>query len=81
MTSTDIGVVELSTSPSGFSLQLAGFGSLSGDFFWTPAKLNSFGGINPGQGFSAPVPTPEPSTLLLFGVAGAALLLRKQLTS
>jgi hypothetical protein len=83
MTSTDIGVAESSSSPSGFSLQLAGFGSLSEDFFWTQAKLNSFGAINPGQGFSAqaPVPTPEPSTLLLFGVAGAALLLRKRLTS
>jgi hypothetical protein len=82
MTSVDIGKAEPSSSPVGFSLQLAGFGSLYENFSWTEASLNSFGVINAGQSFVAqpPIPAPEPATFVLFGVAAMALLLlRKRL--
>ena len=51
MTSTDIGVSESSSTPTGFSLQLAGTGNMYEDFGWLPAAAETFGDINTGQTF------------------------------
>ncbi len=53
--STDIGVVESAATPIGFSLQLGGTGSSSGDFTWQPEQAHTAGAVNTGQVFSAPV--------------------------
>ncbi|MEO1466146.1 MAG: endonuclease, partial [Cyanobacteria bacterium J06633_1] len=50
-TSTDIGVAEDSSTPTGFSLQLTGTGTDSDDFTWNGATDDSFGSINAGQSF------------------------------
>ena len=46
----DISVTEGSSTPVGYSLQLAGSGSVYEDFIWTAPVPSSFGDINPGQG-------------------------------
>ena len=46
----DIGVSEGSSTPVGYSLQLAGSGTVYEDFYWTAPTPSSFGDINPGQG-------------------------------
>ncbi|HEY5673628.1 MAG TPA: PEP-CTERM sorting domain-containing protein [Malonomonas sp.] len=77
--STDVGVFE-SGSKVASSLQLIRDGANYDDFKWSPETQNSFGAINAGQSFVAPIPTPEPSTFALFGAAVAALaLLRKRI--
>lgn len=80
MTSVDAGVAESPAPDTGYSLQLAGTGSLYEDFAWTAPTVSSFGAINQGQSFSsqAPLPAPEPGTLLLFAVGAPLLLLRRQ---
>jgi len=55
MLSVDIGVTEPTNAvPEGYSLQLAGTGSLSGDFTWQTAQPHTAGAVNTGQSFSAP---------------------------
>jgi len=49
LTSVDIGVSEPSTSPVGWSLQLAGTGSVYGDFTWQSAAVGTSGAANTGQ--------------------------------
>ncbi len=49
LTSTDIGVSEASTSPVGWSLQLAGTGTAYGDFTWQAAQAATEGAVNTGQ--------------------------------
>ncbi|MGI8542924.1 MAG: DNA/RNA non-specific endonuclease [Aridibacter sp.] len=64
MTCTDTGVEETSTTPTGFSLQLQGTGSVYGDFTWTAPKQNTKGTINTGQTFGGggtPTPTTTPT--------------------
>jgi len=51
LTSTDIGVAEGSATPAGFSLQLAGTGSMYEDFGWLPAAPDTFGMANTSQTF------------------------------
>ena len=51
MTSTDIGVSESSSTPVGSSLQLAGTGTMGGDFTWAGVQPNTFGAVNTGQTF------------------------------
>ena len=51
MTSVDIGVSEASSSAVGNSLQLAGSGTMSGDFTWAGSAANTFGAVNSGQSF------------------------------
>ena len=51
--STDIGVSEASSTPAGSSLQLAGTGSVAGDFTWAAAQPNTFGATNTGQNFAS----------------------------
>jgi len=53
LTSTDIGVVEPTTSPIGESLQLVGAGFTYGDFTWQAPTAESPGVINVGQTFGA----------------------------
>ena len=49
--STDIGVAEPSNTTPGFSLQLAGSGTVYSDFAWQAASVNTFGTLNTGQEF------------------------------
>lgn len=51
ITSTDIGVSEASSTPVGHSLQLAGSGTMGGDFSWAAAQANTFAAVNAGQTF------------------------------
>ena len=50
-TSTDIGVQETSSTPVGFSLQLAGAGTTYQDFTWAEPAASSFGTVNGAQNF------------------------------
>jgi endonuclease I len=49
--STDIGVSETSSTPTGFSLRLTGTGNRYTDFSWQPAFPSSVGAINQSQQF------------------------------
>jgi hypothetical protein len=74
LTSVDIGVAETSTTPLGFSLQLAGTGSLYQDFVWDGPTAGSPGSVNAGQTFtSAPAPVPLPASVWLMGTGLIAL--------
>jgi hypothetical protein len=72
LTSVDIGVAETGTTPLGFSLQLAGTGSLYQDFTWNGPATGSPGAINAGQTF-APAPVPLPASVWLMGAGLIAL--------
>ncbi len=74
LTSLDIGVAETGTTPLGFSLQLAGTGSLYQDFVWGDPAAGSPGSVNAGQTFtSTPAPVPLPASLWLMGAGLIAL--------
>lgn len=49
MTSTDIGVNETNTTPTGTSMQLTGSGSTYGAFTWSTGATASQGSLNTGQ--------------------------------
>ncbi|HQV03003.1 Calx-beta domain-containing protein [Novosphingobium sp.] len=51
LTSTDVGVAEEPAPGAGFSLQLIGTGSGTGDFTWTGARTDNFGLVNTDQDF------------------------------
>ncbi|MFE4106253.1 endonuclease/exonuclease/phosphatase family protein [Almyronema epifaneia] len=51
LTSTDIGVSETASTAVGFSLQLTGSGSQSGDFTWSDPTTATPGAFNLGQTF------------------------------
>jgi endonuclease I len=70
MTSTDIGVSEDNTGPTGQSLQLTGAGSSYADFSWLGEATSTFGGCNNGQTFAAPTDT-APSVLTSIPSEGA----------
>ncbi len=53
LTSTDIGVSETSSTPTGHSLQLSGTGTQYGDFTWQPPAAETPGTLNNGQAFGA----------------------------
>lgn len=53
--STNIGVAETADTPVGYSLQLGGTGTTSGDFIWQSEMANTAGAVNTGQSFAAPV--------------------------
>ena len=85
--STDIGVAEDFTTPSDFSLQLWGVGSIYENFSWkdyqNPAQ-NTFGGINSLQTFyqqSTTVPEPTTLVLMVLGLIGLAFRKRKNPTT
>lgn len=69
LASTDIGVSEDGANPVGSSLQPAGFGSAYADFTWSLVLASSYGDLNAGQTFAAPVPLPA----ALPALAGALL--------
>lgn len=75
MTSTDIGVSEVGSTPVGHSLQLTGSGATAGDFTWTGPLAASAGAINTGQSFGGivvePTPTPEPALLAINEIQGS----------
>ncbi|GAA0854696.1 endonuclease [Aliiglaciecola litoralis] len=56
MTSTNVGVSETSTTPVGFSLQLAGTGASYSEFVWQSAANNTAGQANTNQTFSGSGP-------------------------
>jgi hypothetical protein len=76
MTSSDIGVVEMSSTLPGYSLQLMGTGREYADFSWASRPVaQTFGDINRDQSFAAAVSkanvrsaisVPEPPSLFLF---------------
>jgi predicted extracellular nuclease len=59
MTSVDIGVIEDSTTPVGYSLQLSGTGSGYDDFTWSAPTANTFGAVNNEQTFVGPATEPK----------------------
>ncbi len=52
MTSTDIGVAELTDTPVNYSLQLQGVGKSYGSMYWTGPLSHSRDAINHGQSFT-----------------------------
>ncbi|GAB5550150.1 MAG: hypothetical protein SangKO_099100 [Sandaracinaceae bacterium] len=61
LTSTDIGVEEAGSTPTGHSLQLVGSGRASADFAWTGPGLASLGTLNAGQSVAVPVANSSPT--------------------
>ena len=70
MMSTDIGVEEIGTTPIGFSVQLTGSGTTSGDFTWTAPQASTSGAPNAGQTFGCP--SGNGWVDLGFGLAGVS---------
>lgn len=56
LTSTDIGVTEISSSPLNFSLQLGGTGFRYEDFSWQEVAASTYDNVNIAQTFVAPKP-------------------------
>ena len=56
MVATDIGVSESTTSPVGWTLQLAGSGTTYAAFTWQAAAAGTAGTVNTGQTFGTPPP-------------------------
>ncbi|VVT06316.1 Calx-beta domain-containing protein [Erythrobacter sp. EC-HK427] len=72
LTSTDIGVSEVGTTPVGQSLQLTGTGSTYGDFTWSAPAAATSGSANTGQSFSTGgVPNEAPVVTIIPPVIGA----------
>ena len=67
-TSTDVGVSESSTTPTGQSLQLSGTGTQYSDFSWQSPATATKGAINNGQTFGASRPG-NPTTFLATTVS------------
>jgi hypothetical protein len=63
-TSTDVGVQETSSTPIGYSLQLAGNGCSYGDFSWEDPASNTKGSVNNGQTFSCQSASPLDPNML-----------------
>jgi uncharacterized protein len=60
LTSTDIGVEEISSTPVGYSLQLTGTGFTYADFTWSGPVTNTFSTLNTSQSFGGEI-EPEPA--------------------
>jgi uncharacterized protein len=56
LTSTDILVSEISSTPIGFSLQLIGTGSAADDFTWSTPMQSTYNAVNTGQTFIPATP-------------------------
>lgn len=61
VTSDDIGVYEDSSTPAGESLQLAGTGTMYGEFLWQWPSAETPGELNNEQSFGSFTPDPEPT--------------------
>ena len=69
LTSDDIGVREDIPIPAaGYSLQLAGTGSMYPDFSWSGPIAGTPGTINARQAFLGTANIPEPATLSILGI-------------
>ncbi len=65
MESEDIGVTEGSSTPVGYSLQLAGNGTSYSDFTWSSPGTSTYGEVNTDQSFGGVTPPDnEPITIL-----------------
>lgn len=74
MTSTDIGVSEVSSTPLGFSLQLGGNGTTYEDFAWNSPATATFGAFNNGQTFGGVDQPPSVlSTIPMNSASGIAV--------
>lgn len=75
LTSTDIAVLESSTTPIGSSLQLTGSGTVYTDFAWSSPSSSTFGAINTAQTFGSVVPTGcgDPATAI-FAIQGSGTI-------
>lgn len=73
--SSDIGVSENGSEPTGFSLQLTGTGSVYSDFGWNSPAAATFGAINNGQTFVGGNDTPPfvTQTSPIDGAIGVAV--------
>ena len=76
LSSWDIGLSELTSSPLGKSIQRWGNGITRDDFAWQ-IETASFGAINPAQSFKV-TSVPLPASLWLFTCACAVLLAKKR---
>ena len=74
MLSTDIGVVESSSTAVGYSLQLTGEGKVYEDFVWSEAMANTFGSVNTNQSFGGTVVEPKPEITEPITIAEARAL-------
>ena len=61
LVSTDVGVSEPTTSPIGWTLQLAGSGSSYADFTWQAPAAGTSGTLNNGQTFGGGTPNQPPT--------------------
>eukprot|EP00965_Chrysotila_dentata_P169842 5606394-Pleurochrysis_carterae.AAC.1 len=61
LTSTDIGVEEVSSDPVGTSLSLIGVGAAYADFAWEKTEVGTPGQVNTGQSFGVLELAPPPS--------------------
>ncbi|MEB2778443.1 DUF5689 domain-containing protein [Algoriphagus sp. D3-2-R+10] len=69
LTSEDVGVVETTSSPVGYSLQLQGSATNYADFTWSEFPIPStYNSINTGQSFGGIIVDPEPE---LISIAAA----------
>jgi predicted extracellular nuclease len=75
--STDIGVAETGSEPTGLSLQLTGTGLTYDQFSWSGPASASFGAINTGQSFGVvanqPVSIQCPTSIDLLAQEGASI--------
>jgi 2',3'-cyclic-nucleotide 2'-phosphodiesterase (5'-nucleotidase family) len=74
VTSTNIGVAETDTTPTGHSLQLSGTGTSYEDFTWQAASTATMGQVNNGQSFGEPPPVGGPFTIYHMNDAHSRLL-------
>lgn len=71
--STDIGVMEPTTTPAGSSLQLQGYGDSASDFTWQTPGFHTLGLVNSNQ---TVVPEPTSVALCLAGILPLVVLWR-----
>jgi len=66
-TSTDVGVSETSSTPSGYSLQLSGTGTQYSDFTWQNPAAETEGALNNGQAFGTSTTSNESDIIKTSG--------------
>ncbi|GHA55584.1 hypothetical protein GCM10007389_03860 [Pontibacter akesuensis] len=74
VTSEDIGVMESSSTPLNYSLQLTGTGTSYADFTWGGPITSTYNLINTGQSFGGSTQEPEPEVPVEGSIAEARTL-------